>query len=132
VDHDVPGFSAQSFTESTNSTGVMTFGTAGSSNLPWTTSSPTRQPDWQHGRHISKFGAQISARRTTSSEQIRRLLGGFNYGGAFTGDRHRQSIGYDFADFLLDLLLQLSVSEQTETSACASIAWVSFARTTSS
>src|SRR5208337_402926 len=42
------------------------------------------------------------------------LLGGFNYSGAFTGDPALgQSIGYDFADFLLDYSSGYSVSEQT-------------------
>ncbi len=114
--NDVPGFSAQSFTESTNSTGVMTFGTAGSSNLALDNQfSYGDNLTWQHGRHVSKFGAQIfRVENNFFQNNSGGLLGGFNYSGAFTGDPALgQSIGYDFADFLLDYSSGYSVSEQT-------------------
>jgi carboxypeptidase family protein/TonB-dependent receptor-like protein len=114
--NDVPGFSAQNFTESSNSTGVMTFGTAGSANLALDNQfSYGDNLTWQHGRHVSKFGAQIfRVENNFYQNNSGGLLGGFNYSGAFTGDPALgQSIGYDFADFLLDYSSGYSVSEQT-------------------
>ena len=114
--NDVPGFSAQSFTESTNSTGVGSFGTAGSANLALDNQfSYGDNLTWQHGRHISKFGAQLfRAQNNFYQNNSGGLLGGFNYSGAFTGDPALgQAIGYDFADFLLDYSSSYSVSEQT-------------------
>lgn len=114
--NDVPGFSAQSFTESTNSTGVNSFGTAGSANLALDNQfSYGDNLTWQHGRHISKFGVQLfRAQNNFYQNNSGGLLGGFNYSGAFTGDPALgQAIGYDFADFLLDYSSSYSVSEQT-------------------
>jgi hypothetical protein len=115
-DNGIPGFSAQSFTESTNSTGVMTFGTAGSANLALDNQFTYGDNlTWQHGRHISKFGAQIfRVQNNFFPNNSGGLLGGFRYSGAFTGDPALgQSVGYDFADFLLDYSSGYSVSEQT-------------------
>jgi hypothetical protein len=114
--NDVPGFSAQNFTESSNSTGVMTLGTSGSANLALDNQFTYGDNlTWQHGRHVSKFGAQIfRVQNNFFQNNSGGLLGGFNYSGAFTGNPAVGSaIGYDFADFLLDYSSSYSVSEQT-------------------
>ncbi len=114
--NDLPGFSAQNFTESTNSTGVMTFGTAGADNIALDNQFTYGDNlTWQHGRHVSKFGAQIfRIQNNFYQNNSGGLLGGFNYSGAFTGNPAAgQSTGYDFADFLLDYSSGYSVSEQT-------------------
>lgn len=114
--NDVPGFSSQSFTESTNSTGATTFGTSGSANLALDNQfSYGDNLTWQHGRHISKFGAQLfRIQNNFFQNNAGGLLGTFNYSGAFTGDQALgESVGYDFADFLLDYSSGYSVSEQT-------------------
>ena len=92
------------------------FGTAGSANLALDNQfSYGDNLTWQHGRHISKFGAQLfRAQNNFYQNNSGGLLGGFNYSGAFTGDPALgQAIGYDFADFLLDYSSSYSVSEQT-------------------
>ncbi len=110
------GFSAQNFTENTNSTGVSSFGTAGSANLALDNQfSYGDNLTWSHGRHISKFGAQLfRTQNNFYQNNAGGLLGGFNYSGAFTGDPALgHSVGYDFADFLLDYSSGYSVSLQT-------------------
>jgi hypothetical protein len=114
--NDLAGFSAQNFTESTNSTGVAGFGTAGSANLALDNQfSYGDNLTWEHGRHISKFGAQyFRTQNNFYQNNSGGLLGSFNYTGAFTGDpAANQQIGYDFADFLLDYSSSYSVSLQT-------------------
>jgi Carboxypeptidase regulatory-like domain len=114
--NDLAGFSDQSFTESTNSTGVSSFGTSGSANLALDNQF-TYGDDltWEHGRHISKFGAQLfRAENNFYQNNSGGLLGSFNYSGAFTGDPALgESAGYDFADFVLDYSSSYSVSLQT-------------------
>lgn len=114
--NDLAGFSQQSFTENTNSTGVSSFGTSGSANLALDNQF-TYGDDltWEHGRHVSKFGAQyFRAQNNFYQNNAGGLLGSFNYSGAFTGDPSlKQSVGYDFADFLLDYSSGYSVSLQT-------------------
>lgn len=109
----VPGFSAQNFTESTNSGGVNTVGTAATGNVAFDNQfSYGDNLTWQHGRHISKFGAQLfRAQNNYFQNNTGGLLGGFNYSGAFTGNG--SSVGYDFADFVLDYSSSYSVSLQT-------------------
>ncbi len=112
----LPGFSYQGFTENTNSTGVTSFGTAG-------TSSPALDNQftygdnltWEHGRHTTKFGALLfRAQNNLYQFAGGGQLGSFNYNGDFTGDPAvGASVGYDFADFLLDYSYNYSVSEQT-------------------
>jgi len=112
----VPGFSAQSFTESSNSTGALTLGTAASGNLGLDNQfSYADNLTWQHGKHISKFGASLfRAQNNFYQNSSGGLLGNFNYSGVFTGDpAASQTIGYDFADFLLDYSSGYSVSLQT-------------------
>lgn len=112
----VPGFSAQSFTESTNSTGAVTLGTAANGNVALDNQfSYGDNFTWQHGKHTAKFGAQLlRAQNNYYQNNSGGLLGGFNYSGAFTGNPAAgQTIGYDFADFLLDYSSSYSVSLQT-------------------
>jgi len=112
----LPGFSYQGFVENSNSTGVTSFGTAGTSS-PALDNQFTYGDDltWQHGRHTTKFGAllfraQNNLYQFTNGGQ----LGSFNYSGAFTGDPAvGASVGYDFADFLLDYSSSYSVSLQS-------------------
>jgi len=114
--NDLSGFSAQNFTESTNSTGVSGFGTAGSANLALDNQfSYGDNLTWQHGRHISKFGVQLfRVQNNFYQNNSGGLLGSFNYSGAFTGDPAAgAAVGYDFADFLLDYASSYSVSLQT-------------------
>lgn len=114
--NDLAGFSAQSFTESTNSTGVSGFGTSGSANLALDNQfSYGDNLTWEHDRHVTKFGAQLfRAQNNFYQNNAGGLLGGFNYSGAFTGNPSAgESIGYDFADFLLDYSSSYSVSLQT-------------------
>ncbi len=114
--NDLSGFSSQTFTESTNSTGVTTFGTAGSANLALDNQfSYGDNLTWEHGRHISKFGAQLfRVQNNFYQNNAGGLLGNFNYSGSFTGDPAvGESVGYDFADFLLDYSSGYSVSLQT-------------------
>ena len=114
--NDLAGFSGQSFTESTNSTGVTGFGTSGAANLALDNQfSYGDNLIWQHGRHISKFGAQLfRIQNNFYQNNAGGLLGNFNYSGAFTGNPSvGESVGYDFADFLLDYSSGYSVSLQT-------------------
>ncbi|HZP05317.1 MAG TPA: TonB-dependent receptor [Terracidiphilus sp.] len=112
----VPGFSLQHFAESTNSTGISDFGTSGSANLALDNQfSYGDNLTWQHGRHITKFGAQLfRIQNNFYQNNSGGLLGSFNYSGAFTGNpKVGQSVGYDFADFLLDYSSSYAVSLQT-------------------
>jgi len=112
----VPGFSAQSFSQSTNSTGTSTFGTSASGNVGIDNQfSYGDDLTWQHGRHVSKFGAQLfRAQNNFFLNTSNGLLGSFGYNGAFTGDPQAgASVGYDFADFLLDYAQSYGVSLQT-------------------
>jgi hypothetical protein len=110
-----PGFTQQSFTESTNSSGVGSFGTSASGNLG--TDNHFSYGDnlsWQHGRHNSKFGAQLFRVQNNYLQNTSGLLGNFNYSGVFTGNPSAgEAVGYDFADFLLDYSSGYSVSVQT-------------------
>jgi hypothetical protein len=112
----VPGFSAQSFTESTNSTGALTLGTSAGANIGFDNQfSYGDNLTWQHGKHVTKFGFELfRAQNNFYQNNTGGLLGNFNYSGAFTGDPAAgQTIGYDFADFLLDYSSSYSVSLQT-------------------
>jgi hypothetical protein len=112
----VPGFSAQSFNQSTNSTGVSTFGTSASGNVGIDNQfSYADNLTWQHGLHISKFGAQLfRAQNNFFLNTGNGLLGSFGYNGIFTGNPSAGStVGYDFADFLLDYAQNYGVSLQT-------------------
>jgi hypothetical protein len=112
----VPGFSVQSFTESTNSSGVGSLGTSGSGNLSLDNQfSFGNNLTWSHGKHNTKFGAQLfRAQNNYLQNNTGGLLGGFTYNGVFTGNPSAgQSVGYDFADFLLDYSNGYSVSLAT-------------------
>ena len=112
----VAGFSAQNFTGSTNSTSVTGFGTSGGFNLALDNQfSYGDNLTWQHGRHVSKFGAQwFRTQNNFFQNNSGGLLGSFNYSGVFTGKPAAgQTVGYDFADFLLDYSSGYSVSLQT-------------------
>ncbi len=109
------GFSQQNFTESTNSTGVSSFGNSGSANLALDNQfTYGDNAIWEHGRHISKFGAQLFRIQNNFFPYAAGVLGSFNYTGAFTGNPSiGQSAGYDFADFLLNYASSYSVSVPT-------------------
>jgi hypothetical protein len=112
----VPGFSAQNFNQSTNSTGTSSFGTAAAGNIGIDNQfSYGDDLTWQHGRHVSKFGAQLfRAQNNFFLNTGSGLLGSFGYNGVFTGDPAAgASVGYDFADFLLDYVQSYGVSLQT-------------------
>jgi hypothetical protein len=112
----VPGFSAQNFNQSTNSTGTSSFGTAAAGNVGIDNQfSYADDLTWQHGRHVSKFGAQLfRAQNNFFLNTGNGLLGSFGYNGVFTGDPAAGStVGYDFADFLLDYAQNYGVSLQT-------------------
>lgn len=110
------GFSLQHFAESTNMTGVADFGNSGSADLALDNQFTYGENlIWEHGRHTSKFGAQLfRAQNNFYQNNSAGLLGTFNYSGVFTGNPAAdQQVGYDFADFLLDYSSGYSVSLQT-------------------
>jgi Carboxypeptidase regulatory-like domain/TonB-dependent Receptor Plug Domain/TonB dependent receptor len=112
----IPGFSQQSFSQSSNSTGVGTIGTTGSGNVALDNHfTYADNLTWQHGRHIFKFGAQLlRIQNNFYLNNTGGLLGGFTYNGTFTGKPAAgTSVGYDFADFLLDYAVSRSVSTQS-------------------
>ncbi len=126
-----PGFSVQSFTESSNSTGANSFGTAATGNLAVDNQfSYSDNFTWLHGKHSTKFGAQLfRADNDFLQNNTGGLLGGFTYSGAFTGDPAAgQSVGYDFADFLLDYSSGYSVSEQSGTVGLRQYRFATFAQ----
>ena len=59
---------------------------------------------WQHGRHVTKFGAQFLRYQQNNFDPGNDgTLGLFEYSGQFTGSPAQgESNGYPFADFLLD------------------------------
>ncbi|HTX42003.1 MAG TPA: TonB-dependent receptor [Acidobacteriaceae bacterium] len=59
---------------------------------------------WQHGKHVSKFGAEFLRYQQNNFDPGNDgTLGLFEFSGQFTGDPGLgESIGYPFADFLLD------------------------------
>jgi hypothetical protein len=110
----VAGFTLQSFTESTNSSGVTSFGSKGSGNIAYDNQySYGDNLTWSHGKHNSKFGAQLfRAQNNFLQNTSSGLLGSFGYSGVFSGNPNvNQSVGYDFADFLMDYSNAYSVSE---------------------
>ncbi len=112
----IPGFSQQSFSQSSNSTGVGTFGTTASGNIALDNQySYGDNLTLDRGRHIFKFGAQLlRIQNNFFLNNTGGLLGGFGYSGAFTGNpKASQSVGYDFADFLLDYSSSRTVSTQS-------------------
>jgi len=112
----VSGFSAQNYNESTNSTGATTIGTAATGNVAIDNHfSYGDNLTWQHGRHISKFGAQLfRVQNNFFLNTGSGLLGSFGYNGEFTGDPAAgSSVGYDYADYLLDYVQTYSASLQT-------------------
>lgn len=115
--NSVAGFSLQHFAENTNSTGVSDFGTSGSESLALDNQfSYGDNLTWEHGRHVMKFGAQLLRVQNNFTQNISGggLLGSFNYTGAFTGNPAAgQSVGYDFADFLLDYVTSYAATYQT-------------------
>lgn len=115
--NSIAGFSLQHFAENTNSTGVSDFGTSGSESLALDNQfSYGDNLTWEHGRHVTKLGAQLFRLQNNFTQNISGggLLGSFNYTGSFTGDPALgQSVGYDFADFLLDYVTTFSATYQT-------------------
>jgi outer membrane receptor protein involved in Fe transport len=58
---------------------------------------------WQHGRHTTRFGAQIVRyQQNTYYSGNSGALGGFYYNGQYTANGLTGSPGYSFADFVLD------------------------------
>jgi hypothetical protein len=58
---------------------------------------------WQHGKHVSKFGAQfIRYQQNNFDPGNDGTLGLFEYSGQFTGSPAQGSNGYPFADFILN------------------------------
>jgi hypothetical protein len=112
----VSGFSAQNYNQSTNSTGAGSIGTAAAGNVGIDNQfSYGDDLTWQHGRHVGKFGAQLfRSQNNFFLNTGSGLLGSFGYSGSFTGNPGAgQSIGYDYADYLLDYVQSYSVSLQT-------------------
>lgn len=112
----VSGFSAQAYTESTTSGSASTIGTAATGNVAIDNQfSYGDDLTWAHGRHVSKFGAQLFRVQNNFYLNIGDgLLGTFNYNGAFTGDpKAGSAIGYDYADYLLDYVQSYNVGLQT-------------------
>jgi hypothetical protein len=109
------GFTAQSFIQSSNSTGVSTLGTAATGNVAWdNTFEYGDHLTWQRGRHTLKFGAQFTRYQNNFYKNSAGRLGTFSYSGVFTSDPALGStVGYDFADFLLDYSSALSISAST-------------------
>ncbi len=113
-----PGFSSESFTQSSNSTGANSFGTSASGNIAFDNQfSYGDNLTWVHGKHSTKFGAQLlRAQNNFLQNNTGGLLGGFTYSGSFTGNPGSgQKLGYDFADFVLDYVSSYSVSLQDGT-----------------
>jgi hypothetical protein len=111
----IPGFSQQSFSQSSNSTGAGTIGTTASGNVAIDNHFTYGDNlTMQRGRHIFKFGGQfLRVQNNFFLNNTGGLLGGFTYSGAFTGNPAlKQTTGYDFADFLLDYSANRSVSTQ--------------------
>jgi hypothetical protein len=58
---------------------------------------------WQHGKHNTKFGAQIVRYQQNSFYPGNAgALGGFGYNGQYTANPIASQYGYGFADFVLD------------------------------
>jgi hypothetical protein len=112
----IPGFTEQFFAESSSSLGASTIGTSASGNIALDNHfSYGDNLTWEHGRHIFKFGGQLlRIQNNFYLNNTGGLLGSFNYSGAFTGNPAAgTSVGYDFADFLLDYSSARSVSTQS-------------------
>ncbi|WP_446741725.1 carboxypeptidase regulatory-like domain-containing protein [Silvibacterium acidisoli] len=112
----VSGFSLQSFTQSTNSTGVTSVGTAATGNIALDNHfSYNDTLTWSRGVHTMKFGAQLfRIQNNYYLNSTGGLLGSFAYSGSFTGNPNAgQSLGYDFADFVLDYVSSRSVETET-------------------
>jgi hypothetical protein len=109
------GFTQQSFTENSNSTGVSSFGTTASGNVAWdNTFEYGDNLTMQHGRHTFKAGAKLTRYQNNFYLNSAGRLGNFSYSGAFTGNPSAgTTVGYDFADFLLDYSSGLSISAST-------------------
>jgi len=109
------GFTLQSFTQNSNSTGVSSLGTAATGNVAWDNQFEYGDNlTWQHGRHTFKMGAQFSRFQNNFFLNSAGKLGSFSYSGAYTSDPAAGStVGYDFADFLLDYSSGLSISAST-------------------
>ena len=101
---NVAGFTAQNFSQSSNSTGVSSLGTSASGNVAWdNTFEYGDNLTWQRGRHTIKMGAQFTRYQNNFFLNSAGRLGTFSYSGAFTSNPSVGSTaGYDFADFLLD------------------------------
>lgn len=110
----VSGFTQQSFTQSTNSTGVSTLGTTAPGNMAWdNTFEFGDNLTWQHGRHTVKMGAQFTRYQNNFFLNSAGRLGNFNFSGAYTSNPAVGStVGYDFADWLLDYSSGLSISAE--------------------
>ena len=111
----VDGFTAQSFSQSTNSTGVSTLGTSGAGSVAWdNTFEYGDNLSWQHGRHTFKFGAQLTRYQNNFYQDSAGRLGTFTYSGVFSSNPSvGTTVGYDFADFLMDYAYGASISKNT-------------------
>lgn len=112
----IAGFSMQTFSQSSNSTGVSAIGTSATGNIAIDNHfSYNDALTWSRGLHTYKFGGQLF--RIQNNYYLNAtggLLGGFTYSGAFTGNPNAgQSLGYDFADFLLDYAATRSVATES-------------------
>lgn len=112
---NVAGFTQQSFTQSTNSTGVSSLGTTAPGNVAWdNTFEFGDNVTKQLGRHTFKAGAQFTRYQNNFFLNSAGKLGNFNYSGAFTSNPALgTTVGYDFADFLLDYSSGSSISAAT-------------------
>jgi hypothetical protein len=112
----IAGFSAQTFAQSNNSTGVSTVGTSGSGNIALDNHFYYADNlTWERGRHTFKFGGQLlRIQNNFYLNNTGGLLGNFSYSGVFTGNpKVGSQVGYDFADFVLDEGVSRSVSTQS-------------------
>jgi len=111
----IAGFSAQTFSQSNNSTGTFSVGTAAGGNIAFDNHFYYADTvTVSHGLHNMKFGAQIFRIQNNFYLNNGGLLGGYSYSGSFTGNpKTSQALGYDFADFVLNYVTGRNISLQS-------------------
>ncbi len=112
----VSGFTEQNFTEN-GAQGVTAFGTSAGTNTA--VDNIFEYGDnltVLHGRHVFKMGGQLIRYQTNffAGASYGGALGTQSYSGEFTGNPAAgETVGYDFADFLLGDVSSLSVASTT-------------------
>lgn len=67
---------------------------------------------WQHGKHVTKFGVQISRYQENYYYAGNYgALGQFLYNGSYTSDNKSGAGGYGFADFVIDQAYQVEIGD---------------------